>query len=59
MAKVNFHYFELAKSDPEVIGIIGYIWAGGLDSPDHRGIRDLPQTVIDENKRIGKAITGK
>ncbi|MGE0527047.1 MAG: hypothetical protein AB7G93_20960 [Bdellovibrionales bacterium] len=59
MAEVNRRYYDLAVSDPDVLGIIGYVWTGGLDSPEHRDIRDLPPNVIDENKRIGKAITGK
>lgn len=59
MADVNRHYFELAQSDPDVIGIIGYLWAGGLGGPDHLGMRNLPSNVLDENKRIGRIITGK
>ena len=59
MAKVAASYFKLAQSDPEVIGIVGYLWPGGLDDPLQKGARNLPQIVIDEHMRIGKLITGK
>jgi hypothetical protein len=59
MEDVNRHYFELAVSDADVIGIIGYIWAGGLDGPSHLGMRNLPANVQAENERIGRIITGK
>lgn len=59
MAAVATSYYDLARSDPEVIGIIGYLWPGGLDDPLQKGARNLPQPVIDEHRRIGRAITGK
>ncbi len=59
MATVATSYYKLAQSDPEVIGIIGYLWPGGFDDPRQKGARNLPQNVIDEHIRIGKAITGK
>ena len=59
MATVATSYYKLAQSDPEVIGIIGYLWPGGLDNTQQQGARNLPQNVIDEHMRIGKLITGK
>ena len=59
MAKVAESYYKLAQSDPEVIGIIGYLWPGGFDDAEQKGVRNLPQTVIDAHMRIGKLITGK
>jgi hypothetical protein len=59
MEAVNRYYFEMAQSDTDVIGIIAYSWAGGIGSNSHFGMRNLPSNVIDENKRIGRIITGK
>lgn len=59
MATVATSYYNLAKLDPDVIGIIGYLWPGGFDDPQQKGTRNLPQNVIDEHMRIGKLITGK
>ncbi len=59
MGAVAARYYDLARADPEIIGIIGYLWPGGLDDPRQKGARNLPQNVIDEHQRIGRAITGK
>jgi hypothetical protein len=59
MSNVVTSYYNIAKANPEVIGIIGYTWPGGLDSAQQKGTRDLPQNVLDENVRVGKLITGK
>ncbi len=59
MATVATSYYTLAQSDPEIIGIVGYLWPGGLDDPRQKGARNLPKNVIDEHMRIGKLITGK
>lgn len=47
------NYYELAASDTSIIGLIGYLWAGGLDDPEQLGVRNLPQIVIDKNAEIG------
>ncbi len=47
------------QRDPDVIGIIGYLWPGGFDDPKQKGARNLAKNVIDEHVRIGKVITGK
>lgn len=59
MASVATSYFNLAQSDPEIIGILGYLWPGGFDDPRQKGARNLPQSVIDEHRRIGELVTGK
>ena len=59
MKAVATSYYDLASSDPEVIALFGYVWPGGFDDPSSRGARELPAEVIDEHRRIGKAITGK
>lgn len=59
MATVARSYHDMARADPEVIGIIGYLWPGGLDHPQQKGVRNLPQSVIAEHRRIGRSITGK
>jgi len=50
------NYYNLAASDTSVIGLIGYLWAGGLDDPGQLGVRDMPQSVIDKNVEIGMMI---
>ena len=50
------NYYNLAASDTLVIGLIGYLWAGGLDDPGQLGVRDMPQSVIDKNVEIGMMI---
>ncbi len=59
MSKVAKSYYNIALSDPDVKALIGYTWPGGLDSAEQKGLRNLPQSVINEHKRIGKLITGK
>lgn len=49
-------YYHLAVSDTDVIGLIGYLWPGGLDEPAQLGLRNLPETVITANIEIGKLI---
>ncbi len=56
MAYVVQNYYDLAASDPSIIGLIGYIWPGGLDAPTHHGVRNLTSAVINKNVAIGQAI---
>ncbi|MTE25752.1 hypothetical protein [Winogradskyella ouciana] len=53
------NYYELAKSDEKVIGVLGYFWPNGFDIPESIGARGMPQNVKMEYERIGKEITGK
>ena len=39
-----------------IIGLIGYLWAGGLDDPEQLGVRDMPESVKAKNAEIGKMI---
>jgi len=50
------NYYDLAVSDPEIIGLLGYLWPGGLDDPGQLGVRNMPQSVIDKNVEIGQMI---
>ncbi len=50
------NYYNLAASDTSIIGLIGYLWAGGLDDPGQLGVRDMPQSVINKNVEIGRMI---
>ncbi len=50
------NYYNLAVSDTDIVGLIGYLWPGGLDDPAHLGVRNLPQNVIDKNIEIGQKI---
>lgn len=59
MKSVATRYYSLAKSDPDIVGIIGYLWPSGFDHRNQLGARHLPVKVIDEHVRIGKLITGK
>ena len=59
MDRVANSYYELAKSDPKTIALLGYFWPSGFDSPKSIGARNMPKTVIENYIRIGKEITGK
>ena len=50
------NYYNLAVSDEEIIGLLGYLWPGGLDDPEQLGVRNMPQSVIDKNIEIGEMI---
>ncbi len=52
-------YYDLANSDEDVVAMIGYHWPSGFEFPQAIGTRGLPEYVLDEHKRIGKAISGK
>lgn len=57
MAGVAESYHRLASRDTSVIGLVGYLWPGGLDAPGQLGARDLPATVRAVYRRIGQEIT--
>jgi len=59
MKGVATSYYDLARTETDVVALIGYCWPGGFDLPDALGARQLPETVRAEYARIGKAITGK
>ncbi|TMM55931.1 hypothetical protein FEE95_14890 [Maribacter algarum] len=59
MASVAKSYFELAKSEPRTIAIIGYFWPSGFDDVNAIGARHMPTAVREEYSRIGKEITKK
>ncbi|QIE58734.1 hypothetical protein G5B37_03895 [Rasiella rasia] len=59
MDDVAENYYELAKSDEKVIGILGYFWPNGFDISESIGARGMPQNVKTEYQRIGREITGK
>ena len=59
MTQIATNYYRLASSDQDVIGLVGYLWPGGLDGPTALGTRNLPNEVKAEHVRIGRAITGK
>ena len=59
MDLVARNYYKLANADTSIVGIINYYWPNGFEKKSHLGARGLPQEVLDEHIRIGKAITGK
>ena len=59
MGEVADNYYELAKSDEKVVGILGYFWPNGFDIPESIGARGMPERIKSEYQRIGKEITGK
>jgi hypothetical protein len=52
-------YARLAASYPDVVALVGYAWAGGLDDPQQLGARSLPSNVQQSFQTIGFDITGK
>ncbi|NEN25428.1 hypothetical protein G3O08_18210 [Cryomorpha ignava] len=59
MHEVANNYYELAKSEPKTIAIIGYFWPSGFDLPNSIGARNMPQSIKENYIRIGKEITNK
>jgi len=59
MAEVARNYLALARSRDDVSIMLGYTWAGGIDNLDEKGVRDLPQVVIDAHREIGRDIISK
>jgi hypothetical protein len=53
MGPVLQDYYNLAASEPDVIGILGYLWIGGFDG---LGVRNMPQSVIDLNIQLGRGV---
>ena len=58
MANVARAYGRLAQSIPDLAGMIGYTWAGGIDNDQERGVRDLPQAVIEAHAEVGRMLLG-
>jgi hypothetical protein len=58
MAGVAWAYGWLALSLPDLAGMIGYTWAGGIDGPDERGVRDMPPGVIFSHRQVGLMLLG-
>ncbi len=56
MIPVIQDYYDLAVSDPMVVGLLGYLWAGGIGGGQELGVRDMPQSVIDLNQQLGAKI---
>lgn len=59
MGQVANSYYELAKSEPKVVALLGYFWPSGFDDAQSIGARHMPEKVKNEYVRIGKEITGK
>ena len=59
MAGVARSTIAVAARTPEVVGILGYLWPGGLDLPTQRGARELPSTVIDVYRELGRAVRAR
>ena len=59
MGEVANNYHRLAQNDDNIIGLIGYFWPNGFDTPGSIGARGMPSTVKDVFRKIGKEITGK
>ena len=49
MADVARATFRFAKAQPDVVGIIGYLWAGGVD-PDEKGVRADPAFLPERDR---------
>ncbi len=58
MGDVARAYAALALSRPEVVGMLGYTWAGGIDNDEERGVRDMPPEVIAAHREVGRLLLG-
>ncbi|WP_428548859.1 hypothetical protein [Profundibacter sp.] len=59
MAAVARAYYAYAQNRGDIAALIGYTWAGGIDGDWEIGARNLPASVLDKYREIGRAITGK
>ena len=59
MADVALAYEKLALTIPDLAGMIGYTWAGGIDNADERGLRDLPPAVLAAHQAIAARLLGR
>lgn len=59
MAEVAHAYLALAQDQGDIAAILAYAWAGGIDGPHEKGVRDLPATVRTAHQEIGQAILAK
>ncbi len=59
MEKIAWSYYYVAKSQPDVIALVGYLWPGGLDDPKQLGARNLPDNVKKALRKMGREITKK
>lgn len=59
MQQIANSYYEIAKSEPKTIAIIGYFWPSGFDASSSVGARNMPANVKENYIRIGKEITKK
>ena len=50
-------YYELAKSEEDVIALISYLLPGGFDTPDQKGFLDLEQENRATIEAIGREIS--
>jgi hypothetical protein len=55
MKDVITRYYELARKDEDVSGILNVTWAGA-EAKKTLGLRNLPEEVLNEHKRIGRLI---
>jgi hypothetical protein len=56
MTGVARAYYDLAVKRGDVAAILAYSWAGGIDGPWEKGVRDLPPEVRAAHEQIGRAI---
>ncbi len=49
-------YYDVAVADPEIVGLLAWVWPSGVDQPAQIGARDLPQNVKNKNIQIGTMI---
>lgn len=45
MLGVAESYAALAAREPDVVGVLGYLWPGGLEGAEQKGARELPDEV--------------
>lgn len=56
MESVVRNYYNFSKNYDQIIGVIGYLWPGGLDEPEQLGARNLPENVKNTLRQIGQEI---
>ncbi|XLS28645.1 hypothetical protein ACJD0Z_15770 [Flavobacteriaceae bacterium M23B6Z8] len=59
MKAIALSYYQLARSEPKAIALIGYFWPGGFDDPSAIGARNMPEAIKEAYRNIGRQIINR
>ena len=59
MAEVARNYARLALARDDIDAVLAHSWVGGIDDASELGVRDLPASVQQAHRDIGRMLLGK